>query len=250
MKKKKGEQQAVEILKTLGIVVDENYCDDNSCESMPDLKCLDGRYIEVTHTKHNNYYQEHYNRYIRRQLDGNASFWMKKNLETEIKCSEALERFFASEYESFENGSLTDEGKNQYEKDCGLLKKHMGFDPSESDDSKRNSEFNCDIPNILFSTDNILQEIVEDKAKKHDSGASDLFLFVAEEEYELLKELISRIGWDKSAGEFLQHIFNSPFQTIYICAWNFFDQEYNTVNPHMIRFYKKECELKWVCYNR
>lgn len=54
LKRKKGEQKAITILENLGIEIDRNYHDDNSQQSMPDIRCINGRYIEVTHTLHNN----------------------------------------------------------------------------------------------------------------------------------------------------------------------------------------------------
>ncbi len=51
-KRKDGEEEAITILKNLGTVVDIDYYDDNSKESLPDIRCNDGRYIEVTHTHH------------------------------------------------------------------------------------------------------------------------------------------------------------------------------------------------------
>ena len=54
LKRKKGEQEAITILENLGIEIDTSYHDDNSQQSMPDIRCKGGRYIEVTHTFHNN----------------------------------------------------------------------------------------------------------------------------------------------------------------------------------------------------
>lgn len=51
---KQGEKEAKQILETIGRRIDDSYCDDNSRSSMPDLRFKSGRYIEVTHTKHNN----------------------------------------------------------------------------------------------------------------------------------------------------------------------------------------------------
>ena len=51
---KQGENEAKLILETIGRRIDESYCDDNSRSSMPDLRFKSGRYIEVTHTRHNN----------------------------------------------------------------------------------------------------------------------------------------------------------------------------------------------------
>jgi len=51
---KKGELEAKKILEKLGEQFDEDYHDDNSKSSMPDLRYKKGRYLEVTHTRHNN----------------------------------------------------------------------------------------------------------------------------------------------------------------------------------------------------
>ena len=52
---KQGEQEAKMILERKGVAFDDNYHDDNSRPSMPDFKYLDEeRYLEVTHTLHNN----------------------------------------------------------------------------------------------------------------------------------------------------------------------------------------------------
>lgn len=53
--RKKSELEAITILESIGIQVDRNYYDDNSHKSMPNIRCKDGRYIEITHTFHNNY---------------------------------------------------------------------------------------------------------------------------------------------------------------------------------------------------
>ncbi len=39
------------------------------------------------------------------------------------------------------------------------------------------------------------------------------------------------------------------FPTIYVCAWDFDKQEYNTINPEMIKFYKEKEVLNWHWYN-
>lgn len=51
---KQGEQEAKEILQLKGYIFDNQYYDDNSSKSMPDLKFQGGNYLEVTHTQHNN----------------------------------------------------------------------------------------------------------------------------------------------------------------------------------------------------
>lgn len=45
---KQGEQEAKEILQLKGYIFDNQYYDDNSSKSMPDLKFQGGNYLEVT----------------------------------------------------------------------------------------------------------------------------------------------------------------------------------------------------------
>ena len=52
IKRKRGEEEALIILKQVGIEIDEDHYDDNSKSKMPDLRYKDGRFIEVTHTRH------------------------------------------------------------------------------------------------------------------------------------------------------------------------------------------------------
>ena len=47
--RKQGENEAIQILQKKGYEFDLDYKDQNSGESMPDLKYKDGRYLEVTH---------------------------------------------------------------------------------------------------------------------------------------------------------------------------------------------------------
>lgn len=49
---KKGEFEAKSILEKLGVQFDESYYDDNSRNSMADFKYKNGRFLEVTHTRH------------------------------------------------------------------------------------------------------------------------------------------------------------------------------------------------------
>ena len=64
---KQGEQEAKMILERKGVAFDDNYHDDNSRPSMPDFKYLDEeRFLEVTHTLHNNAIITHINRFHRK----------------------------------------------------------------------------------------------------------------------------------------------------------------------------------------
>lgn len=51
---KKRETEAMQILELKGIEFDKSYCDNNSKNSRPDLRYKNGRFLEVTHTHHNN----------------------------------------------------------------------------------------------------------------------------------------------------------------------------------------------------
>lgn len=217
---KNGESEAKKILEKLGIEFDNEYCDDNSGKSMPDLRYKNGRYLEITHTKHNNSLFKPVGR-----------FW-KKPIEEQLKIShrvsEALTRFKNLNYERID-GRLTESGLKQYRSDCRLMKDHLGYDPTSFNNPF--SEFKCDIPMIYFSADNILDEITKDKGEKYPNGDTDLFVFVTEEEFDFLFQLLSESSWNGTAIEFIKSILKSPFPVIYICIWNIRKQEYEIDNP-------------------
>ena len=247
--RKQGEQEAITILESIGIQVDRNYFDDNSHTSMPDVRCKDGRYIEVTHTLHNNAIPTTISRFDRLQPGEDCSGYTQRHLEVEMECSCALDRVRKGDYERDDSWNLTPAGQAQFKKDAKLLREHMGYDVTEMDFAKQVSEFKCDHPTIHFSTDNILREISKDKGKKYPNGDVDLFIFVTDEEFRLMKELIPQRTWNGTASGFLNSILNSPFPQIYVCEWCFEKQEYNTVNPQLIVFSKYGKGLKWKWYN-
>ena len=217
--RKKGELEAITILRNIGIEVDVTYYDDNSHKSMPDIRCKDGRYIEVTHTFHNNAIPTTVSRFDRLQPGEDWSEYTKRHLDVEMECSHALDRVHNLDYEKDDMWRLTPAGQAQFKKDTKLLKEHMGYDVTEMDFNKRNSEFKCDHPKIYFSTDNILREISEDKGRKYPDGDVDLFIFATDEEFRLMKELIPQMNWNRTAMGFLNRILRSPFPVIYVCEW-------------------------------
>ena len=79
----------------------------------------------------------------------------------------------------------------QYRCDLKLVKSHMGYDPTKWDFAEKLSEFDCDSPIIECSTENILREVRE-KGEKHKSGNTDLFIFVLEDEFEAMMDLLQR----------------------------------------------------------
>ena len=247
--RKKGEQEAITILEKLGIEIDKSYYDDNSQHSMPDVRCKDGRYIEVTHTFHNNAIPTTISRFDRFQPGEDWSGYTQRHLDVETECNCAYNRIRKIDYEKDDRWKLTAAGQAQYKKDVKLLKEHMGYDVTEMDYDKKFSEFKCDHPTIHFSTDNILREITKDKGKKYPNGDVDLFVFVTDEEFRLMKELIPQRTWNGTASGFLNQILKSPFQKVYVCEWCFERQAYNTDNPQLILFYKYGDGLMWECHN-
>ncbi len=247
--RKKGEQEAITILGNLGIEVDKSYYDDNSRKSMPDIKSKDGRYIEITHTFHNNAIPKGISKFDRLKSDEDWSGYTQRHLKVETECSCALDRVRKGDYERDDGWKLTSAGQAQFKKDAKLLKEHMGYDVTEMDFAKRFSEFKCDHPSIYFSPDNILREITKDKGKKYPGGDVELFIFATDEEFRLMKELIPQRTWNGTASGFLNQILKSPFPKIYVCEWYFERQEYNTDDPQLIIFLKDGDGLKWECHN-
>lgn len=249
LKRKKGEQEAITILENLGIEIDRSYYDDNSQQSMPDIRCKDGRYIEITHTFHNNAIPKGISKFDQLQPGETWSGYTQRRMDVEIECSLALDRIHKIDYEEDGKSKLTPAGQAQFIKDAKFLKEHLGYDVMEMDFDKRFSEFKCNHSTIQFSTDNILREITKDKGKKYPGGDVELFIFATDEEFRLMKELIPQRTWNGTASGFLNQILKSPFQKIYICEWCFERQEYNTDNPQLIIFYKYGDGLKWECHN-
>ena len=91
-KRKKGEFEAITILENIGIEIDKDYYDDNSQNSTPDIRCKDGRYIEITHTFHNNAVPTRISKYDQLQPGENLSEYTQRHLDVEIKCTEASEQ--------------------------------------------------------------------------------------------------------------------------------------------------------------
>ena len=247
--RKQGELEAITILESIGIQVDRDYLDDNSHKSMPDVRCKDGRYIEVTHTLHNNAIPTTISRFDKLQPGEDWSGYTKRHLEVETECNQAYNRICKGDYEKDDRWKLTPAGQAQFKMDIKLLKEHMGYDVTEMDFAKQFSEFKCDHPTIHFSADNILREITKDKGKKYPDGDVDLFVFATDEEFRLMKELIPQRTWNGTASGFLNQILKSPFPKIYVCEWYFERQEYNTDDPQLIIFLKYGDGLKWECHN-
>lgn len=224
---KKGEREAQIILEQLGVLFDLSYCDDNSAQSMPDLKTADGRYIEVTHTKHNN-----------KIVTGGNAF---SKLDTARRLSKmdeagaAYTRHQKKDYETDASGHLTPEAMHQHQQDIKLIGSHFGM----TADGKH-TEFKCDFPTIEHSIDNILQEIVTDKGSKYTDGKTDLFVFVTEDEYRNFEYLLTTKDWNMAYTHFVSAISAAPFRTIFVCSWDFDSQEYTTSDSTLTKIEKQD----------
>lgn len=222
---KTGEQEAKEILQKCGIEFDESHSDENVGHSIPDLRYKDGRYLEVTHTKHNNYICKGVNKYAKKSLE--------EKFEIEKKVSLAIKRVHNLDYEK-EGEIFSAKSHEQYRKDCKLLKEHMGYNPANQNCPF--DEFGCDVPMFHFSADNVIREITDDKGKKYPGEDVDLFIFVAEEEYEYFFNIFNEITCNACAQGHFKALLQSPFPVIYICKWDFFQGDYS--NPVLTKLIK------------
>ncbi len=252
-RRKNGEQEAMDILKTIGIIIDDTYRDDNSKPGMPDLRYADdsARYVEVTHTKHDNSIFFKKRDFYKRKDGESIQEYNNRLYETEIRCSVALDRLRFLAYEHSVEGKLTQEARRIYNADLKILKEHLGYDPTQKEMSNKYSETNCDSPTILYTTDSILREIEEDKGPKHQSGNTDLFIYVTGEEYDLMLELLASSIYNRTSQIFLERVYESPFHMIYVCEWNMRERVYNVNAPKLTRFYKNTDNgtISWECHN-
>lgn len=223
---KQGELEAKKILERKGIVFDETYYDDNSANSMPDFKYFgQQRYLEVTHTFHNNEIAKGPNRFNRKSI--------ADQLKIMKKASDAYERIRNASYPD------TEEGKAQYKSDLKLMKSHYGFDPTKLHFPEQYSEFNCDCPTIECAPENIIREVLS-KGKTHNSGNTDLFIFVLEDEFEAMMYILRSGKQNGCYGAFFRPILLSPFQVVYVCQWNFEAQTYEIDDPLIMKFEKTD----------
>lgn len=218
---KKGEQEAKQILQSKGFEFDETYIDDNSKPSMPDLRLKNGRYLEVTHTLHNHGYITNLNKFHKKPI--------KEQLRIMKEARAAYDRIRTKGY-PHTLGGLTDEGLKQFTRDRKLIKANMGLDVSTGSQTEM-----CDNPTIVSSVDNIICEVTKDKAPKHSSGDTDLFVFILEDEYYCFVELIKSKDYNMLYDTFVNYIIRSPFKVVYLCVWDFECQSYITENPVLIK---------------
>ena len=226
------EQEAKELLQLKGYIFDNQYYDDNSSKSMPDLKFQGGNYLEVTHTQHNNKIAKSPTQFDRLSI--------REKTEKLQEISEAQMRFIALDYERNIDGSFTEEGKCQFDKDKRLLAKSFNYKDGQP------SEFKSDIPVIEADIDNIIAGIKK-KEKLHPKGDTDLFIFVLDDEFDCMEHLLKTKERNGVTDYFLRVIEKSPFEKVFICEWDFEKQCYIKENPRLICYTTiKEQEVSYI----
>ena len=236
-KRKAGENEALQILKSKGITFNEFHFDDGKTGySMPDLQYSNGRYLEVTHTLHNNELTNPQSRMFFKRTT-------QEQCDITEKASNAYKRMRNRNYptESGKMDGLTKEGLEQFARDKKLINHFFG---ELDEQTGKRSEFKCDMPMIDFSSDNILR-VIQEKGKKHSSGNTDLFIFVTKDEYESMMHLINTRKFNSCYLSFIDVILNSPFITVYVCIWLFEEQCYVVDNPTIMKFWKNENKLNY-----
>lgn len=221
---KKTEKIAKTILEKRGKVFNETYFDDGSSESMPDLKYVNGRFVEITQTNHNNGLfcddEDAHKRAMKRQ----------KSLDK--LDPEAYRRYMTNDYPDGCGHSRSSDEK--------ILKETYGWN---EDTQTFGSEFGSLLSTIEYSVQNISKVIKRKhkKHKKHKDKDIELFVFVAEEEFDMFEEVIENSQWNSTDKKILEEICDTCFKRIYLSVYNLEKQDY-TYNED--KFIEINCEEK------
>ena len=242
VKRKQGESEAMQILRQRGVVFNEEYNDDGtSGQSKADLQYTNGKFLEVTHTKHNNAITNPESRKFNHLSES-------EQLEVAQEAREAYRRIISKNYPVKGNkypgksNELTDEGRDLFKQDTKMVKTFFGLDIQTGTES---SEFKCDFPVITCSADNILREILVDKGQKFKDGNTELFIFVLDAEFECVEHLLGDVKNNRFAMAFLSAILESPFPAVYLCVWDFYNQAYFIHDAQLLVFRKEDDGLRW-----
>jgi hypothetical protein len=220
---KRGEAEALRIMKSLGFLFDESFHDDGSEQNMPDLKFSDGCYLEVTHTKHNEC------AYLNGTDFDSHSIEEKYNKSKAV--SDALERFFSCDYQMDENKhELTEIGKKLRLADAKLLKEYLGYDSTNGE----LCEFKCDVPVFTFESDNIFTAVRQkfEKYKKSKRKVENINVFIFAQ-YDELEALLSSL----SKGNSLAKRCYMCFPRVFVCGWDLGNQKYDFIDPVVVQLY-------------
>lgn len=221
---KKTEKIAKTILEKRGKVFDDTYFDDGSSESMPDLKYANGRFVEITQTNHNNGLF----------CDDEDT---EKTYKKEMKRQEVLDKLDLGAYRRHKTNDYPDGCGHSCSSDEKILKEAYGWN---KDTQTFGSEFGSLLPVVEYSVDNILK-VIKRKHKKHEDKDIELFVFVAEEEFDMFEEVNKNSQWSSMDKNFLEEIYDTCFKKIYLSVYNLEKQDY-TYNKD--KFIEINCEEK------
>lgn len=102
------------------------------------------------------------------------------------------------------------------------------------------SEFGSLLPVVEYSVDNILK-VIKRKHKKHKDKDIELFVFVAEEEFDMFEEVNKNSQWSSMDKNFLEEIYDTCFKKIYLSVYNLEKQDYTYSED---KFIEINCEVK------
>lgn len=198
IKFKNGEWYAKEILKkNYDLKFDESYSDDNSMPNMPDLRYLDGRYLEITETPHARHLKDYFygsNSDYLELLSNNIKQQHQKLLKILKNVQVNLPENDEEIYEMLEDYLATINEK-------AIV--------SSMDQMHRTGKF---INNFSYSIFDIL-EVIQRKSNKHQGKDIDLFIAVCKDEMDLIINKDIGSGYDLLP----TIINNSEFKKIFLC---------------------------------
>lgn len=211
---KKGEITAKKVLEKIGCEFDDSYADDGSekGDRKPDLKYSDGRFVEITHTKHPNLFTNS-SEYF--------SFSLEKRKEIEEQYSQALKRFFSGAYPK------SGRGEQQESDDKKIIASFLGLGEDADE---------AELASFIYTKDNIV-EVIKEKSEKHRGKDIDLFVFVTPEEFDEVEFIVQcnkMVGDEKYFDRLWFVIKYSCFYRMFICKLDFSDP--NAMPEKMICF--------------
>lgn len=223
---KKTEKIAKAILEKRGKVFNDTYFDDGSSESMPDLRYANGGFVEITQTNHNNGLF----------CDDEDT---EKAYKKEMKRQEVLDKLDLGAYRRYKTNDYPDGcGHHSRSSDEKILREAYGWN---KDTQTFGSEFGSLLSVAEFSVDNI-SKVINRKHKKHKKHKDiELFVFVAEEEFDMFEEVNKNSQWSSMDKNFLEEIYDTCFKKIYLSVYNLEKQDYTDSKD---KFIEIDCEAK------
>ena len=261
-KVKDGEQEAKELLVKLGIFIDEQYSDYGK-NSMPDIKLVNGDYIEVTHTKHGIHTD------VLCITPSNEKYF-KKNREKykDVK----IKKYNKSEYKSLKDklmnsivSSLVNIPNSFFYVDDAIGKVNIYWDICEQINSLPENikiKYNFEIEDFMhwlsnyfdfyfggedceeYSERTILEslKIKSIKKEKYNIAPSsiDCFIWLFDDEYGIVDSYYNEQLNNLSYRSFINELNLVGFRKIYFGKYDFYEEKYNLNELFIYCFDSKE----------